>query len=572
VYLAYLTKKKINGNVYYYIEECERINGKVKRKWQKYLGPIEKLLAAVQQKPDQPLYATVFSLGCPAAYYQVAQSIDLIGRIDSVLPKRQQGLSIGQYLALAAINRGVHAVSKRSIWQWLQSTVLLRLFNGITKDSVSSQRFWDNISLIPQEKIPLIWDSIVENVLDREDIDLSSACYDGTNFYTFIGSFNTRCDIAKRGKNKQGRTNLRQVNYALFCTRNDQFPLYFDVYEGNRHDAKEFGSVIEQFMNRFKARKLNAGAMTIVFDKGNNSPENFESFVHTAPFHFVGSVKVDDHKDIAHIAYDDPRLCNVEDPRLTSVRAWRTEKVIYGKTMTVVVTYNDNLFTAQVQSINNEIQKCTNKLSLLQEKLRHRHEGKISRGIVPTVDSIKANVATILCGQHMKRLITITIKETLPCPTLSFEVNDKAYEELQKTTLGKNVIITDNHGWKTEEIILAYRSQYVIENTFSHMKDRQIGCWWPLQHWTDQKIRVHGLYCSITLLLRALMMKRVKEAGIKISMQQLHQTLSEIEEVVNIYPKQTSNAKMVEQSTITKLDALKSQLFDLFKMKAYTSV
>lgn len=47
-------------------------------------------------------------------------------------------------------------------------------------------------------------------------------------------------DIAKRGKNKQGRGNLSQVNYALFCRADGQIPLYWETYEGNRNDARPF--------------------------------------------------------------------------------------------------------------------------------------------------------------------------------------------------------------------------------------------------------------------------------------------------------------------------------------------
>jgi len=54
-----------------------------------------------------------------------------------------------------------------------------------------------------------IWKNIFKGVAERETIDLSSVSYDGTNFYTFIDTFNIRCEIAKLGKNKQGRRNLR---------------------------------------------------------------------------------------------------------------------------------------------------------------------------------------------------------------------------------------------------------------------------------------------------------------------------------------------------------------------------
>ena len=73
--------------------------------------------------------------------------------------------------------------------------------------------------------------------------------------------------------------------------------------------------------------------------------------------------------------------------------------------------------------------------------------------------------------------------------------------------LGKTTIISSRLEWDAEEIIEAYHSQSIIEHVFREMKDRSTGTWWPLNHWTDQKIRVHGLYCTIAVLLRALIQR-----------------------------------------------------------------
>jgi len=98
-------------------------------------------------------------------------------------------------------------------------------------------------------------------------------------------------------------------------------------------------------------------------------------------------------------------------------------------------------------------------------------------------------------------------------------------------------MVTDRAHWSNDKIILAYRSQFNIENVFKEMKDRDIGSWWPLYHWTDQKINVHGFYCTIALLLRALAYRRVKEAGIAISMKRLIAELDDIKEVLLLYPR-----------------------------------
>jgi transposase len=569
--MAYMTHKRIKGITYYYAEESERVNGRPRRKWQKYLGTLPKIIAAVEGYgvPPEPKYAEIFQLGSPAAYLHMAEEINAIQIINSALKKRNQGLSIGFYLTLAAINRGIDPMSKRSMWGWFQNTILLRVFSNVTKTSLSSQRFWDNMSMLNEDKIQQVWMNLIDPVLDKENIDLSCVSYDGTNFYSFIGSFNMRCSIAKRGKNKQGRRDLRQVNYALFCTRKDHLPLYFDIYEGNRNDSKEFEVVIENFFNTFANRKPVREGITIVFDKGNNSEKNLNKFIEGSDYHFVGSVKPTDHKDLALISNNDKCFTSFSHPRLEEVKAFRIRKKIYGKDMTVVVTFNNNLYTSQVKSINNEINKCLDKLSELSCKLADRIAGRITKGKKPTVESVKKQVAAILSGQHMKDLIKPTITEHNNLPSLTYKLNEKAYGNLADTYLGKNIIITDNHTWSTEEIILAYRSQYIIEDTFKHMKDRKIGSWWPMFHWTDRMIRVHGLYCSLSLLLRALIMKRIQKVGISISMNNLHRKLMGIKEVLNVFSQ--AKKKQVTQSVVSKMDEVQQRLFDLFKMKQYLS-
>lgn len=567
--MAYLTRKKIKGITYYYAEESERRDGKSKRKWQKYLGPLNKIIEAVEGESPKPEYAEIFQLGGPAAYLNVSEQINMIQILDSVLPKRKQGPSIGFYLTLAAINRGIDAVSKRSMWRWFQNTILFRAFPDVNKAQLSSQRFWDNMSAITENKMKSAWMKLVTSVLDREKLDLSCASYDGTNFYTFIGSFNTRCAIAKRGKNKQGRSDLRQINYALFCTRKDHFPLYFDVFKGNRHDSKEFEMVIEDFFQAFKDRTPKEDGMTIVFDKGNNSKDNLQKFIQDSGFHFVGSVKPDDHKDLALISNNDQCLKPLSHPRLDQVKAYRTQKKIYGKNLTIVVTFNNNLYISQVKSINNEINKSLGKLSGIANKLDARLAGTITKGKKPTKESIKSQVSRALSGQHMKNLIKTIVGEHNGIPTLTYTLDSDEYAKLADTYLGKNIIITDNHNWATEDIVVTYRSQYVIEDIFKQMKDRKTGTWWPMYHWTDNMIRVHGFYCTLSLLLRALIMKRAKDSGMPMSVTKLHEQLFEIREVLNIFAK--GKKKQTSQSVVSKLNKVQQQLFALFDMKHYLS-
>lgn len=240
-----LESKIINGNIYYYYSKWAWKDGRCRRIWQKYLGKLENIVSAVQRVGPTPLYAEVFQWGLPMVVWKECTTAEIIERTDFLSPKRNQGLTVGEYLSIAAINRALSPTSKRSMWEWFSQTALLRRLPHATPAALSSQRFWDHMEKI--DKPLAIWQDILTGVVKREAIDLSSVSYDGTNFYTFIDTFNTKCTIAKRGKNKQGRNNLRQISYALFCSADSHMPLYYDIYEGNRNDAKQFPVMVKKF-------------------------------------------------------------------------------------------------------------------------------------------------------------------------------------------------------------------------------------------------------------------------------------------------------------------------------------
>src|SRR3972149_3807254 len=313
-----LERKRVNGHLYYYYSKWAKVDGRCRRVWQKYLGRVEDIVQAVQGGGPLPQYAEVFQWRLPQALWNECSRAEVIALVDRQCPKRPRGLSAGQYLASAALNRASGPESKRSMWNWFSQTTLLRRLPEATADRLSSQQFWNHMDRISEASCGVIWRNIVQGVLQREQVSLDSICYDGTNFYTFIDTFNARCDLPRRGKNKQGRANLRQVSYALFCCEDGHLPLFYDVHEGNRNDAKQFPRMLQAFQAFLKevtGRPAPLPQTTVIFDKGNNSRDNFE-LVDALKLKFVGSVKLDEHKDLAEIPHDDPRFVACGNPRL----------------------------------------------------------------------------------------------------------------------------------------------------------------------------------------------------------------------------------------------------------------
>src|SRR5437016_14528811 len=101
---------------------------------------------------------------------------------------------------------------------------------------------------------------------------------------------------------------------------------------------------------------------------------------------------------------------------------------------------------------------------------------------------------------------------------------------------GKTILFTDQSAWSSEDIVLGYWGQYDVGDGSGTMKGSEARCWWPMHHRTDQKIRVHGFFCVMALLLVSLLQRQLGQKGIDISIARLIRRLTEIEEMALAYP------------------------------------
>jgi transposase len=551
-----LIKKIIRGHPYWYARECQRVDGKPKIVWQKYLGKAEDIAAAMgaPSQPPRPKEIVLSDFAAPAALYDLTNQLDLIATIDRHAGKRDQGVGVGTYIALAAINRCLKPGSKAAMAEWYQGTVLRRLL-PVPANLLTSQRFWDHMNYLDANKISVIEQDLTRTLIERFQVDLSCLLYDTTNFFTFIDSFNDAPALARRGKNKEKRTDLRIVGLALLVTKDFHIPLLHHVYPGNTHDATEFTSITETLVARYRMFSQNVDAITLVYDKGNNSHDN-QARVDASPYHFVGSLSPVQHPDLLRVPQSRFRPLQGDD--LEGVLAWRTRKQVLGAERTILVTYNPELFLKQAGTIVREIRKRTRKLRELQIHLAH--PPKPAKAI--TVESAEKQVQEILSGRHMKELLRTQVSAVTGAPRLSYGMDRTAWNRLQHTLLGKNILFTDQESWSDEDIVRAYRGQHHIEEAFKRMKNPHFVSWRPLHHWTDQKIRVHAFYCVLALLLSSLLRRTLALKGIHMSIVRILATLSIVQEVAMIYrgprsrtePIISLNAQTPQQSRL--IDAL----------------
>jgi len=151
--MASLTPKVLKGRTYYYARECQRVDGKPTIVKTIYLGSLDHIVQSVTQaqQPLRPQTARLASFGDVAALFDQARKIGLVELIDAQVPKRDQGLSAGQYLLLAAINRAAHPSSKAQLAHWYHHTILPRLLPAAT-DQLSSQAFWNHLDHVSEAR------------------------------------------------------------------------------------------------------------------------------------------------------------------------------------------------------------------------------------------------------------------------------------------------------------------------------------------------------------------------------------------------------------------------------------
>jgi len=169
----------------------------------------------------------------------------------------------------------------------------------------------------------------------------------------------------------------------------------------------------------------------------------------------------------------------------------------------------------------------------------------------------------------MKDLFKVQIAESKRLPVLTYRFDHRAWERLQKTLLGKNILFTDNDAWSDAEIVRAYRSQHHVETAFRCMKYPQHISLRPQFHWTDQKVQVHVFYCVLALMLCSLLERELDRRGIKVSFARALEQLGKIREVAVIYAPEGRKRKPAVKMTVSSMTAEQRALYETLDLSRH---
>jgi transposase len=564
--MATITKRTNKSGTYYYLVESARVNGKPRLVRQEYLGTAERIAKAVELLSSKaqvldPQYVKVYEFGSVMAIYSVAERLGIRQVIDSVAGKRNQGLPVSSSILLAAINRAVAPTSKNTFFEWFDKTVLYKAFPGANEKNLSSQGFWNNMKTLDEGKIRRIEDEITKRVVERYAIDVDCLLFDNTNFFTYLNTGNPST-LGKRGNSKEKRKDLKIVGLSLMVSPDHNIPLFHETYPGNRNDANQFSGIITKLKERYRALGKGDCMVTLVFDKGNNNEDNIRELLETepCPFHFVGGLRLNQCQELLDVSKTNfsPLVGDFHE-----TTAYRTVGQVYGRESTILVTYNPELYKAQMVGILDNIASCEKALAELVEKLRLRKAGVITKGKKPTIESLTKKISGILTAEYMKDIFDYAVTdEPGQIPAISFSLNDSRWGSLQERILGKTILFTDHADWSNEQIVRAYRSQYHVEEAFKQMKDTKYLSFRPMRHFTDENIRVHAFYCILALMLTCLLNKEMEQMGHKMSIHRMLDKFQEAQQVISVYI--SPSEKPTAKTAYSRFEGISKEYFDKY--------
>jgi transposase len=547
--MASVIKKRVKGRTYYYVAESKRVDGKPRMVKQWYLGSVEKLIALAEGNVDkeEPRQIDCVEEGAVATLVGIAKELGIRDAVNDQRPKRKQGMTVGDYVLLAALNRAIAATSKSKVKEWVDQTAL-HLYLDLDKDMLTSQNFWDHFNKLSEKDVEKIGDSVALRAVELEKVPLDCLVYDTTNYYNYWDVLNPS-ELAKMTKSKAGKDQLRHIGLAVAVDRNHGLPLFHRLYPANDHDSKVFRTLLDKLFAQINGAVSDKKAITFIFDKGNNS-EGAIKRLDESRHHFVGTRSPFHHKDLCRIPLE--RYSETAIPDGDPMPIYETRLELYGKDRRVLLVYNEATYRRQLARMERHLELAKKELSFFKK----RAKGADGRS---TLESIERAGREITDRYHVTGLLELEVEEADEGYKVSARKNFAAIDDA-KTRFGKQVVFSNRETITAGELAAIYRDRAIVEDVFRITKSDAWVKMNPAFHWTDSKIRVHALTCILALLLVRIAHKRAKAKGFAHGAERMMELLAGVRTAMVYYPKSTKPRRILcsltneQRALLTALD------------------
>jgi hypothetical protein len=475
-----IKRHKRNGRIYLAEYKSERIDGKVKSTYVRYIG-VEgepKIPPKKRRKPDQNInFSRTSQTGDVTLLWHISEELGIPKIIDRFIFGNcdHPDITPGKILATWAINRVIDPESATQLPEWVRNTDL-PLLSGISPDSFTKDAFLSSLDFICQfdpatgrihDISAPIEESLYQNWRQNNPLppgESETLAYDMTAIL-FHGA---SCPLAQLGYNSD-HLRRKQVNLAILVSKFDRYPIAHSTYSGERTSI----TTVNNLFSRLSEFSIQSG--TLIWDRGNVSNQSVQIVEQFNWKIICGLPKTS--KVVQNILLETniptTPLYKVKNSECGHIYAKKIRKRVFGKVRSVVVYSNMNAGLRDTEERNEILESYSVRLDHILKNEENLNEKQLNDRIIKILKSYY-------------RFFIFRFTKSHGQVTGKWEFNDQEISRVQLAD-GKYAILSTDDNLKAKEVVNEYFGKDFIEKRFQKMKSGHELM--PVRHRLEHRVR-----------------------------------------------------------------------------------
>jgi transposase len=326
-------------------------------------------------------------------------------------------------------------------------------------------------------------------------------------------------DLARHGHSRDGKPQNVQVVVGLVLVAG--WPIAHHVWAGNRQDSTTVQEVVADLAQRFDFRRV-----VFVGDRGMVSEENIQALLAGGHGYLVALKRRRNAELDGWLQQlDESRWIDCpmgvtarekKEPPRTRVQEVPSGDEEGPAARRVFVVDSNERRTYERAKREQAMERTRQRLAKLQQR--------VADGRLTQPEQIGAAAARALAAHHGTRYFDWRLREG------RFEFFEHPVHFPREQRLeGRFVIVTSERDWRPEDAVARYKELTEVERGFRQLKD--VLALRPIYHQRPQRVQAHIFVATLALLLRTLLERRLKAAGVDLSAEQALEAVSVVRNV-----------------------------------------
>ena len=273
-------------------------------------------------------------------------------------------------------------------------------------------------------------------------------------------------------------------------------------------------------------------------------------FITTYSTYFAEDLAATDLKHFSPLNIEHNKEIIKRGNKADCILGYRTKLELWGKERAIVVTFNPKTQRKKLYRLEEKLESI--RRTLLTFRRNYREKRPHWRNFETLVQRYHRFCEQLHIGAQYYKIEQSSEGTDLSFRKAPYQI-DKA-----KALFGKNIIVTDNTDWPTEDIVQASLDRWGVEKAFRDTKSKHHISTHPMFHWTDSKVRCHLLTCVIALTMSRLLELQMEPIFGQVSAEKIIEEMRVLRSLLVWHPGKKKPRQQLEEPTAMQNDVLKA--------------